>query len=91
MISAVSNEMSRLLPPERLGSGMGLFQMMQFFAGAFGIALSGTAIAWQHGLSAGRTFNNILWGIVGLSLLGIVSSVIYLRMLRQMRAVEPNP
>lgn len=84
--SAVSNEMSRQLSKARLASGMGLFQMMQFFSGALGVTLSGSALAWQRTIPVNHAFDNILWGLVALCILTIISSVVY-RMLRGRRNV----
>ncbi|UUZ95585.1 MFS transporter [Paenibacillus sp. P25] len=41
LTTSVSNEMSRILPKDRTGSGMGLFQLTQFFSGAFSVAVTG--------------------------------------------------
>ncbi|RAP74503.1 MFS transporter [Paenibacillus montanisoli] len=77
--SAVSNELSRLLPKERVGSGMGLFQLLQFFSGAFGVALSGSALVWQRALPPVRAFDNLIWGLAVVALISIVSAFIYRR------------
>ncbi|AZN43761.1 MFS transporter [Paenibacillus albus] len=77
--SAVSNELSRMLPKERIGSGMGLFQLLQFFSGAFGVALSGSALVWQQSLPQVRAFDNIIWGLTIVSLFSIVSAWLYRR------------
>jgi DHA2 family metal-tetracycline-proton antiporter-like MFS transporter len=88
--SAVSNELSRLLPMERIGSGMGLFQLMQFFSGAFGVALSGTALVWQKALPPVRAFDNLLWGMCVISLLAIASALVYRRYTRKRAAAAVN-
>ncbi|SFS63029.1 MFS transporter [Paenibacillus sp. BC26] len=75
--SSVSNEMSRLLPKELVGSGMGLFQLMQFISGAFSVALSASALAWQHDLSPVRAFDNLIWGMVLVALLSIAGALVY--------------
>lgn len=75
--SAVSNELSRLLPKERIGSGMGLFQLLQFFSGAFAVAISGSALVWQKALSPERAFDNLIWGMAGIAILTIISAFIY--------------
>ncbi|REE89012.1 DHA2 family metal-tetracycline-proton antiporter-like MFS transporter [Paenibacillus taihuensis] len=75
--SAVSNELSRMLPKERVGSGMGLFQLLQFFSGAFGVALSGSALVWQQSLPQVRAFDNIIWGLTVISMVSIISAWLY--------------
>ncbi|NOU89710.1 MFS transporter [Paenibacillus sp. LMG 31460] len=75
--SAVSNELSRQLTKERIGSGMGLFQLLQFFSGAFAVAISGSALVLQKSLPTERAFDNLIWGMVGIAILTIVFAFIY--------------
>ncbi|MDP4096277.1 MFS transporter [Paenibacillus sp. P96] len=77
--SSVSNEISRILPKSQVGSGMGLFQLLQFFSGAFSVALASSAMEWQKGLSLSTAYSNIFWGLVVMALLSIISSYAYLR------------
>ncbi|WP_308637661.1 MFS transporter [Paenibacillus silvisoli] len=88
--SAVSNELSRLLPKERVGSGMGLFQLLQFFSGAFGVALSGSALVWQRALPPVRAFDNLIWGLAAVALISIVSALIYRQYTASSRAKAVN-
>ncbi|MGG6312611.1 MFS transporter [Paenibacillus macerans] len=77
--SSVSNEISRILPASQVGSGMGLFQLLQFFSGAFSVAMASSAMEWQHGLSMSAAYSNIFWGLMVMALLAIGSSYAYLR------------
>lgn len=77
--SSVSNEISRILPASQVGSGMGLFQLLQFFSGAFSIALASSAIEWQHGLPLATVYSNIFWGLTGVALFALGASFVYLR------------
>jgi MFS transporter, DHA2 family, metal-tetracycline-proton antiporter len=77
--SAVSNEISRILPSSQIGSGMGLFQLLQFFSGAFSVALAASALEWQRGLSLSAAYSNIYWGLSCAALLAIVSAFVYRR------------
>lgn len=77
--SSVSNEISRILPASQVGSGMGLFQLLQFFSGAFSIALASSAIEWQHGLPLANAYSNIFWGLTGIALFALGASFVYLR------------
>jgi MFS transporter, DHA2 family, metal-tetracycline-proton antiporter len=77
--SSVSNEMSRILPSAQIGSGMGLFQLLQFFSGAFSVALAATAMEWQHHLMLATAYSNLFWGLTAVALLAIGFSFIYLR------------
>ncbi len=84
--SSVSNEISRILPASQVGSGMGLFQLMQFFSGAFSVALASSAMEWQKGLSLSAAYSNIFWGLVIMALLAFISSYVYLRTMRMLNA-----
>ncbi|WP_025706518.1 MFS transporter [Paenibacillus graminis] len=77
--SSVSNEISRVLPSSQIGSGMGLFQLLQFFSGAFGVAMAASALEWQHGLSLSAAYSNIYWGLSIAAVIAIVSAFVYRR------------
>ncbi|WP_379156068.1 MFS transporter [Paenibacillus sp. sgz5001063] len=77
--SGVSNEISRILPSSQIGSGMGLFQLLQFFSGAFGVAMAASALEWQRGLSLSTAYSNIYWGLSIAALIAIASAFIYRR------------
>lgn len=77
--SSVSNEISRILPASQVGSGIGLFQLLQFFSGAFSVAMASSAMEWQHGLPSATAYSNIFWGLTAIALLAIGSSYAYLR------------
>ncbi|KWX79457.1 tetracycline resistance protein TetA [Paenibacillus riograndensis] len=77
--SSVSNEISRVLPSSQIGSGMGLFQLLQFFSGAFGVAMAASALEWQHGLSLSAAYSNIYWGLSIAAVIAIVSAFAYRR------------
>ncbi|OCT11392.1 tetracycline resistance protein TetA [Paenibacillus pectinilyticus] len=84
--SAVSNELSRQLAKDRIGSGMGLFQLLQFFSGAFAVALSGSALVWQKSLPLERAFDNLIWGMAVIAFLTIGSSLIYMSYSRKRKS-----
>ena len=77
--SSISNEMSRLLEPAQIGSGLGLFQLFQFISGAFGVAVSASALEWQKNFTQAHAFSNIYWGLAIVVLLSIGSAFVYLR------------
>lgn len=77
--TAVSNEMSRILAKEEIGSGLGLFQLMQFFSGAFGVAMTATALVWQKGIAAEFAYTNIFRGMALVALLCVAAAQAYLR------------
>ncbi|HWO98532.1 MAG TPA: MFS transporter, partial [Bacillus sp. (in: firmicutes)] len=47
LTSSIANEVSRILPKNKIGTGMGMAQLIQFFGGAFGVALAGLLLVWQ--------------------------------------------
>jgi len=77
--SSISNEMSRILSSSQIGSGLGLFQLMQFFSGAFGVAITASALVWQKNLPLGNAYSNIYWGLTIVVALAIGCATIYLR------------
>jgi MFS transporter, DHA2 family, metal-tetracycline-proton antiporter len=77
--SSISNEMSRILLPSQIGSGLGLFQLLQFFSGAFGVATTASALAWQKELPPANAYSNIYWGMTIVVILSIVCALVYLR------------
>jgi DHA2 family metal-tetracycline-proton antiporter-like MFS transporter len=77
LTSSVSNEMSRILPKEHIGAGMGLSQLTQFFGGAFGVAMTGSALIWMKNLSLESAFSNIFWGMTALVVISTLCSWLY--------------
>jgi DHA2 family metal-tetracycline-proton antiporter-like MFS transporter len=77
--SSISNEMSRILPTSMIGSGLGLFQLLQFFSGAIGVAVTASALVWQKQLPLSFAYDNIYWGLSIISLIPILCSYLYLR------------
>ena len=79
LTSSVSNEISRFLAPEQLGSGMGLFQLMQFFSGAFGVAATATGLSMRSAFPAEPAFGFIFWGMSVVLMLSMFCGIYYLR------------
>lgn len=64
-----SNEISRYLPKEHLGAGMGMNQLGSFFGGAFGVGIAGMLIVLQKGTDMASVFQNIYIGFCVLPIL----------------------
>ncbi|WP_051250369.1 MFS transporter [Paenibacillus harenae] len=79
MTSSISNEMSRILDKSQIGSGMGLFQLLQFFSGAFGVAMTASALTWQKDLPLTSAYSNIYWALAVVVLLSIGCAYLYLK------------
>jgi DHA2 family metal-tetracycline-proton antiporter-like MFS transporter len=84
--SSVSNEISCMLPSSQVGSGTGLFQLMQFISGAFGIAVLSSALVSQQALPTSHVYANLFWGLAVVAVLANLCAFLYLRRLAQ-RAV----
>jgi DHA2 family metal-tetracycline-proton antiporter-like MFS transporter len=88
LTSSISNEMSRILPKTQIGSGLGLFQLLQFFSGAFGVAATASALVWQQKLPLAAAYSNIYWGMAVIVLISIGCALLYLRYTS--RSLQPS-
>lgn len=77
LTSSIANEATRILPEKEIGAGMGMTQLVQFFGGAFGVALSGLFIEWQEGLSPMLIYTNIFAGLAGLIVCSLAVFLLY--------------
>ncbi|MFD1957451.1 MFS transporter [Paenibacillus thailandensis] len=78
LTTGVSNELSRILPESSVGAGMGLFQLMQFFSGAFSVAVTGSVLASFGGVPAGKVYAGIFWGMTAAAAIAVTSALVYL-------------
>ncbi|WP_053376642.1 MFS transporter [Paenibacillus sp. FJAT-27812] len=81
--SSVSNEISCILPSSQIGSGTGLFQLMQFISGAFSIAILSSVMEWQEHLPPSHSYANLFWGLAVVAVLANLCSFLYVRRLAQ--------
>lgn len=79
LTSSIANEVSRILPKDEIGSGMGMAQLIQFFGGAFGVTLTGLLITIQKELSPDVMYRNIFGGLAFLIIGGILTFQFYSR------------
>lgn len=77
LTSSIANEATRILPKKEIGAGMGMTQLVQFFGGAFGVALSGLFIEWQQGLAPKLIYTNIFAGLAGLIICSLTVFLMY--------------
>lgn len=82
LTSSISNEVTRILPFERIGSGMGLAQLTQFIGGGFGVTLMGLLLMLQDGLAPNTVYRNVFLGLLTLILVSLVLLVLYYRNIR---------
>jgi DHA2 family metal-tetracycline-proton antiporter-like MFS transporter len=90
LTSSLANENSRILPQEEIGTGMGMLQLIQFFGGAFGVAISGVLIKWQQEFIPEVIYRNIYAGLSGLLLISILVFVTYAQKMKAVK-YEPSP
>lgn len=79
LTSSVSNEVTRILPLEKIGSGMGLTQLTQFIGGGFGVTITGLLISLQSGLPHEAVYRNIYFAFLMLIILSVVVFGLYNR------------
>lgn len=77
--SSVYNEISRLLPSSQIGAGIGVYQLMQFFSGAFGVAVLSSTLGWQRA----TVYAGLFWGLASVALLAALCALLYVRPLAQ--------
>lgn len=74
-LSALNNEVSRILPDEFIGSGMGMMQLAQFMGGSLSVAICGILISFHVNVSIIHEYGFVY---VCLFALILCSFVIYL-------------
>ncbi|MBM7602259.1 DHA2 family metal-tetracycline-proton antiporter-like MFS transporter [Metabacillus crassostreae] len=79
LTSSVANEVSRILPKDDIGTGMGMAQLIQFFGGAFGVTLTGIMITLQQELVEEVIYRNIFTGLIILVVIAVMTFTLYLK------------
>jgi len=79
LTSSISNEVSRILPKDEIGTGMGMAQLIQFFGGAFGVTLTGMLMTIQKGIEVHLIYRNIFLFLVLLIGLAVVMFSLYMK------------
>ncbi|MEK3778157.1 MFS transporter [Paenibacillus sp. FSL K6-4396] len=80
LTTSVSNELSGNLTMDQVGAGMGLFQLSQFFSGAFSVAVTGVALTAMQNMPLSSAYTNIFWGMTVVAVASVIFSQVYLRM-----------
>ncbi|MCS7462021.1 MFS transporter [Paenibacillus doosanensis] len=75
--SALSNEVSRILPKELIGSGMGLTQLSQYLGGSFAVAACGLLLVWQKDLSPADAFQHIYFILIAMLFISLMMLASY--------------
>lgn len=87
LTSSITNEVSRILSKQDIGAGMGILQLVQFFGGAFGVALTGLCLVWQDNLIPEVSYRNIF---IVLTLLVLFSLSVFRMYFKKGRNEEYN-
>ncbi len=91
LTSSISNELTRILSPAEIGSGMGMAQLVQFIGGGFGVTLTGLLLTLQKGMPSDIVYRNI-FVLLSLSILSaLVSFVFYFRRAKDEQLHELQP
>jgi MFS transporter, DHA2 family, metal-tetracycline-proton antiporter len=85
--SSISNEITRILPIDQIGSGIGIAQLMQFFGAGLGVTISALLITIQEGLSLEMVYRNIF---ICFSIINIMTGFIFGFYLRRARLKEQS-
>lgn len=56
---------------------MGLYQLLQLFSGAFGVAIVALALEKQRQLTLAVAYSNIYRGLSVLAVVGVLSTILY--------------
>jgi MFS transporter, DHA2 family, metal-tetracycline-proton antiporter len=84
LTASVSNEVTRLLPKNQIGAGLGLAQLIQFFGGAFGVTLTGISLTLQNGNSVQSLYQMIFIGLTIMIITSIVTFAYYVRSAKEL-------
>jgi MFS transporter, DHA2 family, metal-tetracycline-proton antiporter len=85
--SSISNEITRILPIDQIGSGIGIAQLMQFFGAGLGVTITALLITIQEGLSLEMVYRNIF---ICFSIITIMTGFIFGFYLRRARLKEQS-
>ncbi|MFM1652301.1 MFS transporter [Brevibacillus sp. B_LB10_24] len=77
--SALSNEVSRILPKELIGSGIGLTQLSQFIGGSFAVAVCGILLVGQSNQPLISVFQHIFLLLLPVVLGSLLMYIWYLK------------
>ncbi len=79
LTSSISNEITRIVQTEEIGSGMGMVQLTQFFGGAFGVTITGVLLTLQKNYTPETIYRNIYLGLTALLVGALCIFVFYIK------------
>ncbi|WP_036747093.1 MFS transporter [Paenibacillus sp. UNC451MF] len=75
--SALSNEVSRILPKHLIGSGMGLTQLSQYLGGSFAVAACGLFLVWQKNSAPAIAYQHLYFILLIILLISLSVLALY--------------
>lgn len=76
-LASLNYETTRILPTKLIGSGMGLMQLMQFFGGAFSVAVSGMLLAFQKKNPLVSNYENVYGILIVVCIISLFTLLLY--------------
>ncbi|MGG0177795.1 MFS transporter [Gottfriedia acidiceleris] len=89
-LASLNYETTRILPSKLIGSGMGLMQLMQFFGGAFSVAVSGMLIAFQKKNPLVSNYENVYGVLIVVCIISLFTLLLYVIPVRQSETLRSN-
>ncbi|QQK80470.1 MFS transporter [Salicibibacter cibi] len=80
LLASANNEVSKILPVQLIGAGMGVVQLSQFVGGAFGAGVAGMLITVQQHLPPEAIFRNLFFVYLGWMVIAYIVFRLYLRL-----------
>lgn len=87
LTTSLSNELSRILPAEQIGAGLGLYQLVTLFGVGFGVSIAGLFITRFEHLTALKYMNTFLFFFV-LLLLSSLALFFYVNQMKKKKLLE---
>jgi MFS transporter, DHA2 family, metal-tetracycline-proton antiporter len=72
--TSVSNEITRILPLDQIGSGIGVLQLMQFFGAGLGVTITALLMTLQESLALDMVYRNIF---ISFSFVIILTGIVF--------------
>lgn len=85
--SSISNEVTRILPTEQIGSGIGILQLTQFFGAGLGVTISALLMTLQEGLASEMVYRNIY---IAFSFVILLAGIIFGLYRRRVKVSQPS-
>ncbi len=89
-LASLNYETTRILPTKLIGSGMGFMQLMQFFGGAFSVAVSGMLLAFQKKNPLVSNYENVYGVLIVVCIISLFTLLLYVIPVRQSESLRSS-